>query len=807
MKLLKKCLFLSCALFFALPSSGGIQASEVILPPEVQAEKAAFDTFPTLIEKYETKIITQVNDQEQRIQSITIPLEPFTLSAGQTKEIEFPADLVRVMPTFYRIDVSGSGFKTTDFIQGISPTKGNQGKVSSPWFSDTTYQIRSSTFEINHVAELARGDAAYTGYKFLFTGPLSVDSIKLFEPNGRSIKMDTTAWEVLGANLPILDQITINVDATNHLSLEGITKFENDKFKRVYANPITAPDGYKVAREYYIDKGFFPGRQIYKFAPSLEIGYSPADPKMTEDPNRPGYGTYDTLDEMFASGAEHDIAMFDALYGKDLQYVLCFNDWPSWYVEGPNNAHGTPGIDNFDAAADLAAQYVSKYDQYLDGRGPTWIEVKNEASISNQWSHHNNPTPGYGWDTLADFHNKTAIAIKALSPDTLVGGSTAAWMALDNQNFQEAEYHMKFIDDTAHALDFYSYHFYESKDLILNNTATNYGGYLTGRLEADLDLLRNHMVNTNNVKPIVISETGTLHSGPNDPDYWINLKNHNSYMIRYMNRANEFDMVVPFIIPAIWWDKDAPEGLWAYNKNGQLYTDAEFGLTPMKYFFEMWDEYNGNLLPVYTNDVNDNVFAHSAQDGNVIYIAINNMNPQQAKFDINLMLDDEQIDKIERTSMYLDLGKLHFIDNEPLDNLNDIFMHVEETSIIKITLNKAPTINSTLTKMTYYGDNMLQETGSPANFVIHTPNTNVESSILRVSLGKMNGFNVPLQVSINGYNLEAHDMSYTNKADRYFGYVDFIIPPNILGLQNNIIVNVAQDGGKISTVALINLEK
>ncbi len=333
------------------------------------------------------------------------------------------------------------------------------------------------------------------------------------------------------------------------------------------------------------------------------------------------------------------------------------------------------------------------------------------------------------------------------------------------------------------------------------------GGYLTGRLEADLDLLRNHMINTNNVKPMVISETGTLHSGPTDPDYWIKIKNHNSYMVRYMNRAHEFDIVVPFIIPAMWWEKDAPEGLWAYNKYGQLYADAEFGLTPMKYFIEMWDEYNGSLLPVSTHQVNDNVFAHSAQDGNVIYVAVTNMHPQRAYFDINLLVDDEKIEKIERTSLYLDLGKLHFIDNEPLNSLDNIFMHVEETSVIKITLNESLSINSTLTQMTYYGDKMLQNSGSTANFVIKTPNTNVQSSILRVSLGRNGGFNVPLNVSINGHNFGAYDMSYTNKSDRYFGYVDFIVPTSILQSENNINVNVSQTGGKISTVALINLEK
>ncbi len=790
-------------MLFGLPFAG-IQAAESNLPPDVQATKLAYDTFESVIKKYESKIIQQVNDHEDLIQTINVGIEPFELEAGQTKEIELPADIVRIMFPFTRIDVLGSGFKSTEFIQGISAAKGNTGKVSSPWFSDTNYQIRTTTFTVDHVNELERGAEAYTGYKFKFTGPVKVDAVQLFSQHGVSMTMDTTAWEVLGADREILDGITVSVDGTNRLSIEGITSFENDKFKRVYAYPTGHDDGYKVA-EYYTEKDFMPGRQIYKFGPALEIGYDAFAPKLKEDPQKPGYADYSIFPELFSDGSK-EIATFDRLYPSDLEYVLCFNHWPSWYVDGADTGKGTPGVENFEAAADLAAKYIVAHDKEMEGRGPKWVEVKNEATITSNWTHHYNPIPDYGWDVLADFHNITADAIKKESPEILVGGATAAWMALDHGNFKEAERHLKFLDDTAEHLDFYSYHFYESKDLILNDTKTNYGGYLTGRFEADLDLLRNHMILTDNVKPFVISETGTLHSGPGAPDYWINLKNFNSYLIRYMNRANEFDIVVPFLIPATWWEKDSHNTLWAYDKSGRLVSTAQEGLTDMKYFIETWDEYNGDLLPVSTNDVNDNIFVHSAQDQNIIYVAVTNMNPQRAYIDLDLKLKDEEIEKIERTTSYLDMGEIHFVDNEQIDSLENIFMHVEETSIFKITLNKSPKIDNTVTKMTYYGDSMLHDTGANIDFAIKIPSTDVSSSVLRVSLGRTDGFSLPLNVTVNGYNFEEYDMSFSNKPDRYFGYVDFIVPVGILREENEITVSIEQSGGKISTVALINLE-
>ncbi len=316
------------------------------------------------------------------------------------------------------------------------------------------------------------------------------------------------------------------------------------------------------------------------------------------------------------------------------------------------------------------------------------------------------------------------------------------------------------------------------------------------------------MLLTDNVKPMLITETGTLHSGPTDPDYWIKLKNHNSYMIRYMNHADKLGMVTQFILPCIWWNKGTPETLWQYGPDGRLIPNREEGLTKMKYFLEIWDEYSGELLPISTNALDSEIYAHSVQEGNVIYVAMTNMNPQRAYVDINLKLDDEKIDKIERTTMYLDMGELHFMDNEKIDSLEDIFMHVEETSVIKITLNEDPNITEQLNKNTYYGDRTLQPTGSePAKFIVSAPTDKVESSILRVNFGKTDGFSNPLNVSINGHQFSTVDLSYSDKTGNFFDYVEFEVPVNLLKAENEILVSINETGGHVSTVSLINHSK
>ena len=762
-----------------------VHAQTLNLPRAIEVEKENFDTIKSLESKYKITYVNQVNNNEKRVQGINFLAEPVTIEGEAL--IPVPADIVRVLKFFDRMDINDAdgGIKGLRF-EWVGPEQ--QGDLKSKWRSDYQYQGRPENFIVE--------DGQYEGYSIKVKGTGKISEIILLQPNGVPVSYDTTAWSILGEDEPIKD-VTVTVDTTHQLSLEGVTEFEEETFKRVYANPLGEPVGYEAA-DYFLDRNFLPGRQIVKFGPGLEKAYGDAEaPKLTADAEKPGYADYSYFDEHYKEDPE-SIEIFDEYYPEDLEYVICYDNWPSWTLENPqkDQNRGTPAQEHFDGAADLAGKYTAAYEEKTGGRGPKYIEVKNESSVVSEWAYHNSH-PTESWDILADFHNQVADSIKSYSPDVKVGGPTSAWMALDVNNFALAKSQMRFMDQTKDSLDFYSHHFYEGKDLILNDTDNNYTGYLTGRLEADLDLIRNHMVLTDNVKPLIISETGTLHSGASDVDQWIKLKNFNAYMIRYMNRANEFEMVVPFFLPVTWWDTKSPSNLYTYNESGEL---GE--LTAQKYFLDMWEDYDGTFVPAQAS--NDKVFVNAVQENDSVYVAVNNLNPQRVNLDLSMIIGDNQIESIEQKRLYLELGELQY-EEVAIDDLDDVMMAVEETSIFKINLKKVNDFEGVLYQKTFYGDQMIQSTGAnDANFKIKTPTEALDNARLRVSFARNNGFqDADMSVNING-EVYTHDLEYTNKPDRFFGYVDFEVPAEVLKATNEISISIPQEGGQISTVALIN---
>jgi hypothetical protein len=178
------------------------------------------------------------------------------------------------------------------------------------------------------------------------------------------------------------------------------------------------------------------------------------------------------------------------------------------------------------------------------------------------------------------------------------------------------------------------------------------------------------------------------------------------------------------------------------------------------------------------------------------------MNPQRLSLDLNIDLGGAKIYDIEQRRLYLEQGKLHYETKKQAD-LKSLPMAVEETSIIKITLDKSPVVKDILLEKTYYADEMLKATGQPAAFQIAAPVEQLQSTVLRVSFGRENGFNIPMGVTVNGKHYQ-HDISFTNKPGRFFGYVDFDIPAGDIKEMNQVVVSLPQQGGTVSTVAFIN---
>ena len=306
-----------------------------------------------------------------------------------------------------------------------------------------------------------------------------------------------------------------------------------------------------VGTRHAAERGFYPGRGIWKLDGLTRWGY--AGVKLREDPDSPGKPVLSDFDDIeFDAEADRTLR---TLAPADLKMANCFDNWPPFMaLKGTRvkNHRGTPA--DFHEAARLASAAI-RWQKKVRRNHDYWWEVKNESTITEEWVLHAEEGVD-SWGELAKFHNTMADTIHAEHGDSvLVGGPTSAWMALHHADFALARKQMRFMDETKGHLDFYSHHFYEGKQLILSEGDAYSGGYLMGRLEGCIDLLRNHMVLTDNVKPMIISETGTLHGRDSEIGIWLNSKNMSSYLMRYIEHPDKIDLVSLWLIPHAWWDE------------------------------------------------------------------------------------------------------------------------------------------------------------------------------------------------------------------------------------------------------------
>ena len=200
--------------------------------------------------------------------------------------------------------------------------------------------------------------------------------------------------------------------------MDGHVDLERDKFCRYYAAPGNLPPSFE---NWAAERNFLPGRQIMKFQPALVKGYSKKQPKLTESRNKPGAADLTFLKRFDnSSQAVKAIEPF-----RDIQYAMCFNDYPE-FMSVKNVGRGTPLIEHFDDAAELAAAYIE--DQIRDGgRTASYWEVKNESTIKSEWDYHWKKEHD-SWALMAEFHNRVADAVHQRNLNTKIGGPSSAWM-------------------------------------------------------------------------------------------------------------------------------------------------------------------------------------------------------------------------------------------------------------------------------------------------------------------------------------------------------------------------------------------
>ncbi len=733
--------------------------AEILLPPEAQEEQRVIQKLQDVADRYPSEFTPDVNTGEMMLSRITL-FEDVTVE--EEVVLTLPSDIVPVLQMF-----RGFVFNTTGGDLEVLWRRADGDRGLAAWWGG-----RSGLFAVLVPYGIPRFDPPF---ELVLRGTAHVESLTLHHHRGITLEFDEEPWGVPGSRDPVLP-VQVTVDATTGLSIGGHRALDRSRFMRVY-NLADGPPDFMKAAEYFTSQGFLPARDAGKNLDAWSRMTGPDEEKLKTLRN---------------------------LYPEPFDQVLCFGAWPARYRHqepGLPPGTGTPGIEHFEAAADLAARMVRGRDLALEEfSGRPYVEVKNEPDISRNWAFFAAPDRFDAWKLLAEFHNLVADAVRATNPDWRVGGPSSCMPAVDLNNFRRGQELMTFMDRTHRHLDFYSVHFYEPNTFRLIGPGAHSATYLFGRLEGTFDLLRTHMHLQQDVKPILITEYGGQRSPATDVGRWLFIRTTSAHMMRYMQMPDFVEFSVPFVIPIAFWTRQTPTPtrdsfqLFMYDDDGNM------ELSTLRYFLEFWSDFDGDR--VVADADTSWVTVNALLDETTLYVAINNMTQQRIAVDLEALFGDATPKTIEQTRLNMERGALQFERNE-LAGLQAIPLGLDETSIIKITLDRPPAERAVIERSTYFADRVMQPTGAPVEFVIDAPTEPAAAAVLRIALGRVDGFASDLTVTLNDATPREICLAHTRKRGMYFGTVELAVPADELAGTNQITIHAPDAEGYISSVILV----
>ena len=603
-----------------------------------------------------------------------------------------------------------------------------------------------------------------------------------FNSQGRlKTTFDDLPYRNLGAEYP-REEVDVQIDLSHELSIEGHVDLERSKFFRFYALPGMP---HPSLEQWAADHNFLPGRQINKLQYSLVRGHSRNQPKLTEDKSRPGHADLSFFKKHIAFLDPPDT--LDAF--RNIDYALCFDNYPD-FMSVDQVGRGTPKVEHFDAAAELIAAFIKN--QTKDGgRATPFYEVKNESTIKSEWDYHWKKDVD-SWALLSDLHSKIADAVHEQAPGAKIGGPSSAWMQLQIKNFELYEKQRKFIDLTKGKLDFYSHHFYENRGTIgaWERRGADYTGYLLGSMEAMLDMFQAHMRGIDNVRPILITECGSLQPGRGPSDYWLRLRSFSAYMHKLSRRPHEIELAVPFVFLNVPWSPQSGNAAFIPDDDNPPNGPIEgFSKTPVHHFFELWKEFDGRRLPVWNKRPFLDVTA--LHHDNKIYVALTNMGGRQLKVNLS-QITDQPIDttSVTQKRLYYEDGEVKFDPEVTYPDATGILLDVEETTVISLELKEPVAIAGEVKREFWFAPEtaVKHEELTNKEFTIDVDGVeNVKKCVMRVGLHRIGGLKRRLEGSFNGKPFRLK-VKWAGEMNNLFATIDVPIPKKYLKSSNAIVL-------------------
>ena len=755
---------------FCCMASESASGQRIKLSPEGLEREAAHEF---LFEKFANEHLTVYKGKGDNRNLEEIILLKEHIEVDGDFEIELPEGTQRVASMFRYFLIRGENLDRIDGLRLLPYTPNGEMHVSTR--QPGIYRVQMPSLPMpsaNMRPMVIEGQSK---------GKAVITEVALNSQGRLKTTFNDLPYRNLGGEYP-REQVEVQIDLSRELSIEGHIDLERSKFFRFYAFPGMP---HPSLEQWASDRNFLPGRQINKLQYALVRGDSPNQLKLTEDQSRPGHADLSFFEE-YRSGINPPNTLEPF---RDIDYALCFDNYPD-FMSVAQVGRGTPKVEHFDAAAELVTAFIKR--QMEDsGRATPFYEVKNESTRKSEWDHHWKKGVD-SWALLSDFHCKVADAVHEQAPGAKIGGPSSAWMQVQVDNFGLYEKQRKFIDLTKGKLDFYSHHFYENRETIgaWERRGDDYKGYLLGSMEAILDMFQAHMRGIDNVRPILITECGSLQPGRGPSDYWLRLRSFSAFMHKLSRRPHEIELAVPFVFLNVPWSPQNGNAAFIPRDDNPPNGPIEgYSKTPVHHFFELWKDFDGRRLPVWNKQPFLDVTA--LHRDNKIYVALTNMGGRQLKVNLSQITDQPiETTSVTQKRLYYEDGEVKFDLNVTYPDATGILLDVEETTVVSLELKEPVAIAGEVRREFWF---------APETAVKHEELTNkeftidvngvedVKKCVMRVGLHRIGGLKRRLEGSVNGKPFRLK-VKWAGEMNNLFATIDVPVPAKYLKSSNAIVL-------------------
>ncbi|OHX66608.1 carbohydrate-binding protein [Flammeovirga pacifica] len=502
------------------------------------------------------------------------------------------------------------------------------------------------------------------------------------------------------------------------------------------------------------------------------------------------------------------------------------------YPQGTNGDNNLKNVSRFVATEhpynifkdgldpNAAANWVVEYykDFANDSERPLFFEPMNEPFV------HAKDYYSGGWNQSEEDRIKRQMAevfaaigkkvheTSALNNMKIIGYS-AAWPSMEIKDFAHWNENMKMFMDVAGAdMDAFSTHLYDGVNVTGQNNQRS-----GSNSEAILDLIETYSYTKwGKVKPHAITEYGAIASGYGnnytDIESIQTVRGINHMLFNLMDRENNIDISIPFITDKSTWHLTAANNYQPYGAAlliptniGESYV-AGWKYSPKIHFYELWKNVSGKRIQINTS--NPDIQVQGFANGNMLYIALNNLDDNTQSINLNFVERLSGLQSITKKAL-----KIYDNSNPQLSistlstSPGSLSLISGETVVLEYKFANTILFNNTIRNKKYYTNKHLQyiNANTAMNFAFNGVTTGTGSASLQIGIGRKHAKSKKPIVKINNTIINVPDnwkgYDQANRDD-FFGVIEVPVAMNLLQASNTISITFPDNGGHVSSVIL-----